>query len=170
MRLHRSQLPTLSRQIVKSLVDAEDIEIADRREVERDVESVLSTYLSESERVMSRARELVQQRGLPQGEFGRLKQLAAEQAGIKVGDDALDYVLDQLVTMLLHSANVEEVFAEDHVLKRRMRDHLRVEEELDRDIEAEVRSKLKHVQEGSRVWEIEYERMKGEIKRRRGVE
>src|SRR5690606_26919548 len=30
MRLHRSQLAALSRQIVKSLVDAEDIEIADR--------------------------------------------------------------------------------------------------------------------------------------------
>jgi uncharacterized protein len=170
MRLHRSQLASLSRQIVKSLVDAEDIEIADRREVERDVESVLTSYLNESDRVMTRARELVQQRGLPQGEFARLKQLAAEQAGIKVGDDALDYLLDQLVTMLMHSASVEEVFAEDHVLKRRMREHLRAEEELDRDIEAEVRSKLKHVEEGSRVWEIEYERMKSDIKRRRGVE
>lgn len=170
MRLHRSQLAGLARQIVKSLVDAEDVEVTDRREVERDVESVLSTYLNESERVLSRARELVQERGLPQGEFSRLKHLAAQQAGIKVGDEALDYVLDQLVTMLMHSAHVEEVFAEDHVLKRRMRDHLRGEEELDRDIEAEVRSKLKHVQEGSRMWEIEYERMKADIKRRRGVE
>src|SRR5687768_6628956 len=109
MLLSRSQLPTLARQIVKALVDEGDIEVADRREVERDVESVLGTYLNQVEQVLARARDLVTQRGLPQGEFGRIKKLAAEQAGIKIGEDALDYVLSQVIEMLMHSGNVEEV-------------------------------------------------------------
>ena len=169
MRLHRGQLASVSRAIVKALVDAEAIEVVSQREVERDVEAVLGGYLSQTEQVVSKARDLVQQRGLPQGEFARIKQLCAEQAGIKIGDDGLDYVLAQILEMLMHSGNVEEVFAEDHDLKRHMRTFLRAEDDRDDQLEAEVRSKLRHVQEGSRMWEIEYARMKAEIKRRRGM-
>ena len=118
---------------------------------------------------MSRARDLVQQRGLPQGEFARIKRLVAEQQSFKIGDDAIDYILEQILSMLMHSANVDEIYAEDHVLKRVMRGFLRDGQGAEMSIEAEVRSKLKHVKEGSRVWEIEYQRMKEDIKRRRGM-
>lgn len=169
MRLSRGQVPQVSRQMVQALVAAEDIEVADQREVIRDFESVMNTYLGQVDQVVSRARDLVQQRGLPQGEFGRIKRLAAEQAGIKIDDDGIDYLLDQLLAMLMHSGSVEEVFAEDHEIKRRIRVFLRAEEQAHDNLDAEVRSKLKHVKEGTRMWEIEYERMMADIKRRRGV-
>ncbi len=159
----------LARQIVKALVDGEHIEVVSQHEVVRDVESVLNQYADDVDRVLSRARDLVQQRGLPQGEFGRIKQLAAEQAGIKIGEDGLDYLQGQVITMLMHSDNVEEVFAEDHALKRVIRQFIREDVAQDAKLEAEVRSQLKHVKEGSRLWEIEYERMKADIKRRRGM-
>jgi hypothetical protein len=169
MQLVASQLPTLSRSMVKAMVDAGDIEVDNQREVERDLAAVLTSYLDQLEQVQSRARDLVQQRGLPQGEFGRIKRLVADQVGIKIGDEALDYVLDELVAMLMHSSHVDEVYAEDHVLKRRIRGFIQEDDKASNDLEAEVRSKLKHVEEGSRLWEIEYERMKAEIKRRRGL-
>jgi hypothetical protein len=172
MRLHRHQLPGLARNMVKALLDAKDIELAEgasAREVERDIESVLDSYLTQVDQTLSRARDLTQQRGLPQGEFGRIKTLAAEQAGIKIGDDALDFVLDQLTEMLMHSPNVDEVFAADHELRLRIRPFLNAGDELDRQVEDEVKGKLKHVKEGSRTWEIEYERIKEDIRRRRGL-
>jgi len=169
MRLHRGQIPALSRQITRALVDGKHIEVVSLREVERDVESVLTTYLDSVDRVMAHARDLAQQRGLPQGQFGRIKQIAADQAGIKIGDDGLDYVQLQLLEMLFHSSNVDEVYAEDHTIKRVIRQFVRADEAAEQDLEAEVRSKLKHMQEGSRMWEIEYQRMKAEIKRRRGL-
>ena len=46
-----------------------------------------------------------------------------------------------------------------------LKKHLDVEEQLD----AEVRGQLKHVQEGSRTWEIEYKRLMGDIQRRKGL-
>lgn len=170
MHLHRGQLPALSRQIVKALVDNEDIEVVDRAEVERDVQAVLGNYVNDLDKVNQRARELVQQRGLPQGEYGRIKRLAAEQAGIKTGDEALDYLLTQLLQMLMHSGNVEEIYADDNVMRRRMRVFLRADDAKEVNLEAEVRAKLKHVKEGTRTWEIEYERMKAEIRRRKGLE
>ncbi|MBW2524092.1 MAG: DUF507 family protein [Deltaproteobacteria bacterium] len=169
MRLHRSQLPDLARAIIQSLLAGEDIEVDNEREAARDLEAVLGAYLDQERQAGDQARVLVQQRGLPQGEFARAKQLSADRLGIKVGDEALDYVLDQLVEMLMHSAHVEEVYSEDHTLRRRMRTHILDRAEADDKVEAEVRDKLKHVKEGSRMWEIEYERMKADIKRRRGL-
>jgi len=154
--------------MAKALIDEGDIEASDAREVALDIDAILNQYLRDEAEIVERARDLVQQRGLAQGEFGRIKRLVADQRGIKIGDDALDYVLAQLLEMLMHSNNVEEVFAADNELKLRMRTFLRGTAADDQKIEAEVRSKLKHVKEGSRLWEIEYARMKEDIKRRRG--
>lgn len=169
MRLHRSQLPSLSQRIIKDLVAGGHVEVTSSPEAARDVESVIANYLTQEREAGEQARDIVQQRGLPQGEFGRAKRLAADRLGIKVGDDALDYLLDQLVEMLMHSVNVEEVYAEDHQLRLCMRTFIAEGDEADSRLEAEVRAKLRHVEEGSRTWEIEYQRMKGDIKRRRGI-
>ena len=75
MQLHRHQLPSLSRKIVKALTDNKDIEVVSSQEVARDIEAVLSNYLTQLDQVLASARDLVQQRGLPQGEFGRVKKL-----------------------------------------------------------------------------------------------
>jgi hypothetical protein len=71
--------------------------------------------------------------------------------------------------MLMHSANVEEIFAEDYELRRKLRDPLRKQAAVDQEIDAEVRSKIKHVKEGTSVWEVEYRRMMDDIKRRKGL-
>ena len=168
MQLQRSQIPGISRSIVKALLDAEDIEVDSRREVEKDLESVLNSYVQQLDQVLQRARVLVQERGLPTGEFGRIKRLCADQAGIKIDDDGLDHVLEQLLSMLMNSNHVEEVYAEDNQLRRRMRPFFKTSQSSEERIDREVRAKLKHVQEGSRVWEIEYERMKSQIKNRQG--
>ncbi len=169
MRLLRNQIPPLAKKLVKALIDGGDIEAESPREVERDVEAVLESYSREVDAVQTHAREIVQQRGLPQGEFSRALKLAADKAGIKTGDEALDFVLDQLTEMLMHSTNIDEVFAADHDLRRRMRPFIMGAAEVDKDVDLEVRSKLKHMQEGSRTWEIEYGRMMEEIRRRKGV-
>jgi len=169
MRLFSGKIAPLSEELVKALHENQEIETESRREVARDLESVFLTYLDLDRQANDRAKDLLQQRGMPQTEFSRLKRLAAEQKGIKVGDEMMDYLLDQLIEMLLHSANVEEVFGEDHALRRRMRPILKKYLEIDEQIQEEVRSKLRHVQEGSRTWEVEYQRIMGDIQRRKGL-
>ncbi|MEZ4301290.1 MAG: DUF507 family protein [Polyangiaceae bacterium] len=169
MRLYSGKVRELSEELTRALVDANDIETEHRHEVAKDLESVLHAYIQAEREVNERAKDLMQSRGLPPTELGRVKRLAADQRGIKIGEDMLDYLLEQLVEMLMHSNNVEEVFAEDHELRRRMRPALRKHLELESAVEAEIRSKLKHVQEGSRTWEIEYQRIMGDIQRRKGL-
>jgi uncharacterized protein len=169
MRLFSGQISTLSEEIVKALVDNKDIECDSKREVVRDVESVFASYLQSEREATEKAKGLLTARGLPQSEFNRIKRLAAEQKGIKVGDEMMDFLLDQLIEILMHSSNVDEVFVEDHDLRRRMRPALKKYLDIDDALDNEVRSKLKHMQEGSRMWEVEYQRVMSDIQRRKGL-
>jgi hypothetical protein len=169
MRLFSGKITPLSEEIVRALADNKEIECEDRKEVVRDLESVFSQYLSIERDVMDKAKSTLESRGLPPSELGRIKKIVAEQRGIKIGDDMLDYLLDQCIEMLMHSGNVDEVFGEDHDLRRRMRPVLKKYLAADDELEAEVRSKLKHVQEGTRTWEVEYRRIMSDIQRRKGM-
>lgn len=169
MRLYSGKVTPLSRELVQALTSGGDIETEDAKEVVKDVEAVLHNYLEMDRQAGERAKDILQARGLPPTEFARAKKAAAEEKGIKVGDDILDFLLDQLIEILMHSNNVDEVFGEDHDLRRRMRPVLRKYLEIDEAVEQEVRGRLKHVQEGSRDWEIEYRRMMDDIQRRKGL-
>ena len=169
MRLFSGKIAPLSEDIVKVLLENQHIETEARKEVVRDVESVFESYLHADREATEKAKDLLQSRGLPQSEFTRLRKLSAEQKGIKVGEDMMDYLLDQLIEILMHSANVDEVFAENHDLRRAMRPILKKYLDIDEQLDNEVRGKLKHVQEGSRTWEVEYQRIMGDIQRRKGL-
>jgi len=169
MRLYSARIPKLAAEMVTALLKDGDVEADSPKEVQADVEAVLNQYMRDEQSVSERAKEVVSQRGLAQSEFGRMKKLVADERKIKIGEDAIDYILDQLVEMLMHSANVGEVFVEDYVLRRKMRDPLRKLAAEEDELQAEVRAQLRHVKEGSSVWEVEYRRMMDDIKRRKGL-
>lgn len=169
MRLFSGKIAPLSEELVTALMSGGDIECESKKEVVLDVQSVFTSYLQQDHDATEKAKGMLETRGLPQTEFSRLKKLAAEQAGIKIGEDMLDFLLDQLIEMLMHSGNVDEVFAEDHELRRRMRPFLKKYLAADEALETEVRGQLKHLTEGSRTWEIEYQRVMGDIQRRKGL-
>lgn len=169
MRLFSGKVSAIATEAVRALVAANEIEAESPAEVIRDVEAVLEQYVDAERDVNERAKDIMEQRNLPQSELSRVKRLAAEQRGIKIGEDTLDYLLDQVVEMLLHSTNVDEVFAEDHELRRRMVPIFKKHMAVDDDLQREVRGQLKHVQEGTAKWEVEYQRILGDIKRRKGL-
>ena len=169
MRLYPAKIPTICSELVSTLLSANDIEAEEPKEVEQDIASVLNQYLETDRAVTERAKDMMQARNMPQSEFGRMKRLVADQKEFKVGDDMLDYVLDQIVEMLMHSANVEEIYAEDVEMRRKMAPILKRHMALDDEIDRETRAHIKHVEEGTRTWEIEYRRVMEEIKRRKGL-
>jgi hypothetical protein len=169
MRLHSAKVPQIAAEMLRSLLASKDIECESPKEVELDIQAVLNQYIQDEQEVGERAKEIVAARGLPQTEYARIKKLAADERKLKLGEDAVDYILDQLVEMLMHSANVDEIFAEDYELRRKMREPLRRQVAEEEELQAEVRGRLKHVQEGTTIWEVEYRRMMEDIKRRKGI-
>lgn len=172
MRLYAAKVSTIAQEVVRGLLASKHIEIEEpsaQREVVADIESVLRSYL-ETERVVDdKTRELLQRTNRGTTEFSKVRQQIAEHHGIKVGDEMLDYLLDQVVEMLMHSNHVEEVFAEDVVLRRSMAPAFKKHLQADSDVDSEVRQQIRHVKEGSAQWDIEYARALEGVKRRRGL-
>lgn len=172
MKLYGAKVPAVAQEVVRTLLASNDIELAEpgaQREVVADIEAVLKSYLDTERTVDDKTRELLQRTSRGATEFSRVRQQVAEHHGIKVGDEALDYLLDQVVEMLMHSNNVEEVFAEDVVLRRHMAPIFKKHMGADAELEAEVRAQLRHVQEGTAQWDVEHARVLEQVRRKRGL-
>ncbi len=169
MRIYSSKVPTIAQEITRTLLAANDIESASPKEVEADVAAVLNSYLATDKEVTEATKDLLERTNRSQSEFSRVKSQIAETKGIKTGEDTLDYLLDQIVEIFNHSANVDEIFAQDHELRRKMAPIFKKHMLMDEALDNEVRAQLKHVTEGSRTWDIEYARVMEQVKQKRGV-
>jgi hypothetical protein len=172
MRLYKGKIPTISRDVIESLVRDGDIEVLseNRAEAEADVAAILNEYLRMDREITEAAKDTLEKRSLAHNQLSRVKRTLAKEKGFGVGEDAIEYVMRQITEMLFYSKNVEEVFVEDHTLRKKMADvfkkHLEIDEELDR----EVRKRIRNLEEGTEAWDIEYSRVLAQLKRQRGLE
>lgn len=171
MRLYGKAIPAIARDIIARLMEDGDIEVEPMRvaDAEQDVAAIMKQYLADEETVNQAAKEALERRGYDHSQFNRVKREMADVRGHRLGDEGIDYVINQILEFLLISRNVEEVFAEDRVMRKKvfaiLKKHLDVDDEIDR----EVRARLKHLEEGTADWEIEYRRQVDQIKRLKGL-
>ncbi len=170
MKLYAGKIPVIGAELIRSLIEDGDIAVVDRAEAELDVQAVLKEYLRLDKEITEKAKDLLSKRNLPYEQFGKVKRAIAGEKGFGLGDDGLDWMTTQMIESFMQSPHIEEVFAEDSILRRKMTDilkkHMMVEEELD----AEVRRRIKNLEEGTSTWEVEYQRALEQIKRNRGLE
>src|ERR1700733_1133422 len=169
MRLYSGKVSAIATEVVRALLASNDIEAEAPKEVEADIAAVLNQYLADEREVNDRAKDVLERTGKPQTDYQRVRALVADEKGIKVGDETLDYLLDQVVEMLMHSGNVDEVYVEDLDLRRRMAPVFKRHMAVDSALDADGRAQLKHVREGTREWEVEHARVLEQVKRRKGL-
>ncbi|HOX46332.1 MAG TPA: DUF507 family protein [Myxococcota bacterium] len=164
-------IPPAAREIVKTLMDAGDIEVsADKvEEAQEDFASVLREYHRRDEEISREAKDVMSLRGWEQGKYQEAKRIVAGRRGLPMGDDGLDYVINQMLEFMFRSGNIEEVFAEDHVMRKRLAEIIRKYQKVFEEVEAEVRGKLRHLQEGTSEWDVQYRRMHEQVRRNRGL-
>jgi len=167
MRLFSGKIPVISAEIARELKDGGDIETEDLAEVEEDIAAVLKEYLRTDRELVERAKDLLEIRGLPYSQFSRVKKAVADDRGFGVGDESLDYIMSQLIGCFMHSKFVEEVYAEDAELRRKMKPILRKHMSVDEEVDEEVRKRIKNLEEGTQSWEVEYRRVQEQIMRKR---
>jgi hypothetical protein len=170
VKLYSGKIPVIGGEIVRKLIDDGDIAVIDRAEAELDVQAVLKEYLRLEKEITEKAKDLLQKRNLPYEQFGKVKRAMASEKSFGLGDEALDWMTSQMIESFMQSPHIEEVFVEDGVLRRKMADvlkrHMMVEEEID----AEVRRRIKNLEEGTSTWDVEYQKALEQIKRNRGLE
>ncbi len=171
MRLYPKVIPIIAREVVQKLMQESDIEVEALRiaDAEMDLAAIMREYLSNEERVNQATREALERRGYDHSKFNQVKREMADVRGFKMGDEGIEYVINQMIEFLLISRNVEEVYSADNVIRGKvfqiMKKHLDVDDEIDK----EARGRLKHLQEGTTAFEVEYGKMIEQIRRARGL-
>ena len=169
MRLFPGKVSIIAKEICDQLTRDKDIEIVSADEVVLDIEAVLKEYLRLDRELTDRAKDQLESRKLSYAQFGRVKKQVAEERGLGLGDEAVSWIADQIIGCLMHSANVEEVFVEDNELRRKMATVLRKHMAVDEEVDKETREKIKNLEEGTRTWDIEYQKVMEQIKKKRGL-
>ncbi len=170
MRLYAGKVPVIAAEIIKALLDDEDISVKDRAEAELDVQAVLKEYLRLEREITDKAKDLLQKRNLPYEQFGKIKRSLAKEKSFGLGDDGLEWMTTQMIESFMQSMHVEEIFAEDSVLRKKMVDILKKHMTVDDDVDAEVRRRIKNLEEGTATWEVEYQKALDQIKKNRRLD
>lgn len=170
MKLFTSKIPPIASEMVKALSDAGDIEIESASEAELDVQAVLKEYVRVDRELTDKAKDMVEKRGLPYSQFNQIKRRLADEKEFALGEESLNWICTQVQETFMHSPHVAEVFADDATLRRRMREVLKKHMSVDEELDAEVRQRIKNLQEGTAVYETEYAKVLDQIKRKHGLE
>jgi uncharacterized protein len=170
MRLYAGKIPVIGAEIIKALVDADDISVTDRTEAELDVQAVLKEYLRLEREIVDKAKDLLQKRNLPYEQFGKVKRSLANEKSFGLGDEGLEWMTTQIIESFMQSMHVEEIFADDATLRKRMVDILKKHMQVDDEVDAEVRRRIKNLEEGTATWEVEYQKALDQIKKNRRLD
>src|SRR5215217_3862653 len=122
MRLYPKVIPIISREAIQRLMQDADIEVEPMRvaDAEMDLSAIMREYLAAEERVNQATREALERRGYDHSKFNSVKREMADVRGFKMGDDGVDYMINQMLEFLLISRNIEEVFGEDPGMRKKI--------------------------------------------------
>ncbi len=170
MRLYSGKIGPIADDLVRELTAQNDIEVEDDGEVRMDLEAVLKEFVRRERQLIDESKDRMQREGLGYSKLGKMRQRVAKEMGFPQQDETLPYLIDQLLNMLFHSNNVAEIYADDATLRKKMTPILRRHMEVETGLDAEVRSKIKNLQEGTAAFEVEYAKVMDQIKHKRGLE
>lgn len=158
MRIYRERVPQIARSVAQALIAAELIEVTEENlpEVELDVESVVNEYRRMDHEITEKARDLVQQRNADYSQTFKIKAKLAAQQNFVLGDEAVGWICEQIIEILLQSRHVEEIFGEDHDLRAVIAPILKREFLVDDELDREVKKRIRNLEEGTVNYEVEY--------------
>lgn len=169
MRLYAGKIDSVAGEIIHRLVSDGDLDVSDRPEAELDVAAVLKEYIRVDRELTERAKDILEIRGLGYSHFGRTKRHLAEQKDFGLGEDGITWMINQMLEAFMQSAHIEEIYADDPTLRRKIRQILGAAMTVDEELDRQVRERIKNLQEGTQTWEIEYQKVLEQMKTRLGL-
>ncbi len=171
MKLYQAKVPLIAQEVIATLVKEGSIEVApdSRQEAELDLVAIMEEYLRRDRALRERVREYMHERAVPYDQYGRVRGRMADSWNHPTGDDVEKFLSRQFVENFMISHFIEEVFAEDSALYKRILELLREYHVDERAIREEAQQKVKNVREGTVEYEIALSQAIREVKQRVGL-
>lgn len=171
MKIYKGQAHQIAVEIANTLIkeEAVDVEQSEIDEFYLDIESVFRAYIDTDKQIYEEAQEMVQKRRLDFSSFHKIQREIAKKYNFALGEDAIDWITDQLIEMLFHTSHVEEIWADNNDIRRITRPIILKHTNIDSEVDAEVRKKIKNLSEGSMAWDVKYQQVLEDIRRKRGL-
>jgi len=171
VKIYLKMIPRISERIVRKLSGDGDIEVADDKleEAAMDASSVFRSYVEEEKKINDTVKDQMEKRGLSQKDFMRVKEAVAKDRNFKLGDEGIDFVINQIIELFMMTENVDEVYSEDHVIRKKIFDILKRFLDVDEELDKQARERMKNLEEGTLDWDIAYEKNISQIRQNRGL-
>ncbi len=161
----------MAEDVANKLIAANAVEVSaeEKNEFLLDIQAVINSYVDTDRRIHEEAQQILSARGLDFSSFGRVKREVAKKYNFALGDEAMEWIIDQLIEMLFHTSHVDEVWAENNEIRVLTRDALHKYTLIDQELDVEVRKRIKNLNEGSLAWDVKYKQVLEEIRRTKGL-
>jgi len=171
MRLYRAKIPVIAKEVIEILAESGDIEVLteNRDEAEQDLVAIMEEYRRRDMNLRDRIKDHMAARKIPYSEYGRTRKRLADEHGHPMGDDVQRFLVRQFIENLLISRFIEEVYAEDRVMYKKVMEVVTGHDVDERAIREEAVGKIKNVQEGTVDYEIALQQAVKDVKKRRGL-
>ena len=169
MRLYTGKVDIIASEIIAKLTTDGDIEVGSQAEATLDAAAVLKEYIRVDKELTERAKDILEIRSLPQSQLGRTKKTLADQKDFGLGEEGITWICNQMLEAFMNSQHIDEVFADDVTLRRKIKEIARKHMSVDDVVDQEVRDRIKNLQEGTAAWDVEYGRVLEQIKTKHGL-
>lgn len=171
MKLYRTKIPTIAREIIEQLVADNDVEIrAERKEeAEKDLVAIMEEFIRRDGDFRNRVRDHMANRAIPYDQYGSIRKKLADDLNHPAGDEIERYLARQFLENLMISPFVDEVFGEDDDIRRKMLIVLKSHDVDEKAIREEAEAKIKNIKEGTMEYEVALQNAMREVKKRHGL-
>lgn len=171
MKLYRLKIPGLAHDVIEKLCLENMIEVTaeNRPEAELDLVAIMEEYSRRDHELRERVKEHMSLHSVPYDRYGKVRSQLATEMGHPTGDDVERFLARQFVETFMMSNFVDEVFAEDKDLYKRILEIVRLHDVDERELRDEAREKIKNIPEGTVDYELALAEAMRDVKKRHGL-
>ncbi len=171
MKLYRNRIPEIATNVLAGLINDGDIEVEpeNKSEAEQDLISIMEEYLRRDMELRNNARDMMARAGIGADQYPKIRSRMAEEWNHPTGDDVERFLARQFVENCMISRFVEEVYADDHALWKKILTAIKSHDVDERELRDEARGLIKNVNEGTVEYEMAFSRALRDVRKRRGL-
>ncbi len=171
MKLYRLKIPEIAHDVIDQLCADGTIEVTNENhaEAELDLVAIMEEYSRRDYELRERVKEYMSRNSVPYDRYGKIRGQLSGEMGHPTGDDVERFLARQFVENFMISNFVDEVYAEDKDIYKRILDILRGHNVDERALRDEARDKIKNIAEGTVDYELALAEAMREVKKRHGL-